>query len=180
MTPRRNTPRDDCTVPARRSRAIARVGFSLAALLAVASVDACRGVQLRSPIAPTNGGPPSTFVQTTSDTRSTRVIGVRDGLSRTAAFRAASDLLGQKFSIDVSDAHAGFLMSSWQATSLREGAPDLRYRTRIIIRFVGDDGKQVSVRADANWQRGDEWDIGYDDKLLDDVSNELAARIGKK
>jgi len=146
----------------------------------MASLAACGGMQIRSPIAPTAGGPPSSFVQTTSDARSTRVIGVRDGLSKAAAFRAASDLIGQKYSIDVSDAHAGFLMTPWQASASRDGVPDLRYRTRVIVRFVGDDWKQVSVRADANWQRGDEWDVGYDDKLLDEVSNELAARVGKK
>lgn len=146
----------------------------------MASLGACGGVKLRSPIAPAVGGPPSSFVQTTSDTRSTRVISVRDGLSRSSEFRAASDILAQKFSIDVSDPHAGFLMTPWQASFVRDGAPDLRYRTRIIIRFVGDDWKQVAVRAEANWQRGDEWDVGYDSQLLDDVGNELAARIGKK
>ena len=71
-------------------------------------------------------------------------------------------------------------MTPWQASFMRQGAPDLRYRTRIIIRFLGDDWKQVSVRVDANWQRGDEWDIGYDSKLLDDAANDLSARVGKK
>jgi len=56
----------------------------------------------------------------------------------------------------------------------------LRYRVRIIIRFVGDDWKQVTVRAEANWQRGDEWDIGYDSKALDDVATDLRTRIGKR
>ena len=154
--------------------------LSVAALAGIACVTACGGVQIRSPIASAAGGPPSSFVQTTSDSRTTRVINVRDGLSKSSAFHAASDLLGQKYSIDVSDPRAGFLMTPWQGTALRDGVPDLRYRTRIIVRFVGDDWRQVSVRADANWQRGDEWDIGYDDKVLDEISSELAARIGKK
>jgi hypothetical protein len=41
----------------------------------------------------------------------------------------------------------------------------------------------VSVRAQANWQRlgtTDEWDVGYDTQVLDDVSNDLTARIGKR
>jgi len=80
----------------------------------------------------------------------------------------------------VSDPHAGFLMTPWQASFTRNGVPDLRYRTRVIIRFVGDDWKQVSLRAEADWQKGDEWEIGYDSKLLDDVANDLAARVGKK
>jgi hypothetical protein len=146
------------------------------ACLALALSTGCGGV---SHLAPASG-PPPTFSATTSDVRATRIIDVRDGIGRAAAFRAASDLLTQRSSVDVSDSHAGFLMSPWQASFKRQGAPDLRYRTRIIIRFVGDDWKQVSVRVDANWQHGDEWDVGYDSKLLDDVANDLTARIGKK
>jgi hypothetical protein len=139
-------------------------------------------MRLQSPIAPAVA-PPPTFVLTTSDVRSTRLIEVRDGINKAAAFKAATDLLTQNYSVDVSDQHAGFLMTPWQASFLRDGAPDLRYRTRVMIRFLGDDWKQVSVRSQANWQRqgaADEWDIGYDTKLLDDVANELTARIGKK
>lgn len=123
---------------------------------------------------------PATFVQTTSDVRATRVIDVRDGMVKANAFRAATDLLSQRFTIDVSDQRAGFLMTPWQAGSTPQGAPDLRYRTRVIIRFLGEEWKQVSVRADANWQKGDEWDIGFDQKLLDEVETELKARIGKR
>ncbi len=148
-------------------------------LSAAALLGACSGVKLRSPIAPA-AGPPPTFVQTTSDARATRLIDVQAALGKTALFHAASEVLSQKYSIDVSDSKAGFLMTPWQASSIREGAPELRYRTRITIRFLGDDWNQAVVRADANWQRGDDWDIGLDTKLLNDVSNELVLRIGKK
>lgn len=158
-----------------------RVAFAIS-LAVLTSSSACGGVRVRSPIAPA-ASPPSTFVPTTSDVRSTRLIEVRDGISKTAEFKAATDLLNQNYSVDVSDQHSGFLMTPWQATFLRDGAPDLRYRTRVMIRFLGDDWKQVAVHSQANWQRqgaADEWDIGYDSKILDDVANELAARIGKK
>ena len=132
-----------------------------------------------SPSPPPNVAPP-TFVKTTSDARITRLIDVRDGMNKTALFRAASDFLTAKYSIDVSDAKAGYLMTPWQASYNRGGAPDLHYRTRIIIRFIGDDWKQVAVRAEANWQRDDEWDIGYDTQILEDVVVELRTRIGKR
>jgi chromate reductase len=124
--------------------------------------------------------PPPTFVKTTSETRTTRVIDVREGMTKQQLFRAVSDWLSQKYSIDVSDPRAGFLMTPWQASYLRDGLPDLHYRTRVIIRFLGDDWKQVSARAEANWQVGDEWDIGYDQQLLEDVLVELRTRIGKR
>jgi hypothetical protein len=132
-----------------------------------------------APTLPKNVAPP-TFVKTTSDARITRLIDVREGMSKTALFRAASDFLTAKYSVDVSDPKAGYLMTPWQASFNRGGAPDLHYRTRIIIRFIGDDWKQVSVRAEANWQRDDEWDIGYDTQLLEDVVVELRTRIGKR
>lgn len=153
----------------------------LAVGIVVVAASACGSLRLRSPIATgaTPSGPPQTFVPTTSDARMTRVLDVRDGLSKSAAFRAASDYLGQKYSIDVSDPRAGFLMTPW-INNTRGGAPDLRYRTRIIVRFLGDDGRQVSVRNEANWQQGDEWEIGFDSQMLEDAVVELRSRIGKK
>jgi hypothetical protein len=133
-----------------------------------------------SPVPPPSNTAPPTFVKTTSDARITRLIDVRDGMNKTALFRAASDFLTAKYSVDVSDSRAGYLMTPWQASFNRGGAPDLHYRTRIVIRFIGDDWKQVSVRAEANWQRDDEWDIGYDTQMLEDVVVELRTRIGKR
>jgi hypothetical protein len=153
--------------------------LATATLALTLSVSACSRVQLRSPIAPV-AGPPPAFVQTTSDIRGTRVIDVREGVAKTAAFRAATDVLTQKYSVDVSDQRAGFLMTPWQAGTTSDGGPELRYRTRIIIRFLGEEWKQVAVRVEANWQRADEWDIGFDGRVLDDVANELRTRIGRK
>jgi hypothetical protein len=137
---------------------------SLRLVVAALALSACGGVQVRSPIAPA-AGPPQSFAPTTSDVRATRLIDIRDGVTKGAAFRAATDLLTQKYSIDVSDQKAGFLMTPWQASLVRDGVPDLRYRTRVVIRFLGDDWKQASVRSEANWQRGDEWDVGFDARL---------------
>jgi hypothetical protein len=125
-------------------------------------------------------GAPTSFVSSTSDAKTTRVVILRDGFTKQTAFRAATEYLAPKYSIDVSDPNAGFLMTPWQATLLRNGAPELRYRTRIILRFLGDDWKQLAVRAEANWLRGDEWEIGYDAALLDSVTAEMTTRLGKR
>jgi hypothetical protein len=149
-------------------------------LIALMTLSAC--TRLRSPIAPAVG-PPPTFIPSTSDVRGTRLIDIRDGMTKAVLFKAATDVLAKRYSVDVSDERAGFLMTPWQASFMRDGAPDLRYRTRVMIRFLGDDWKQVSVRAQANWQRvdtTDEWDVGYDTQVLDDASNDLTARIGKR
>lgn len=127
-----------------------------------------------------NGGPPPVFVGSTADSKTTKVVTVREGLSKAAAFRIVSDLLAEKYAIDVSDPHAGFLMTPWQGSYSRNGVPDLRYRTRLVVRFLGDDWKGLSVRSEANWQQGDEWDVGYDTKLLEQAVADLRAKLGKK
>jgi hypothetical protein len=147
-------------------------------LLVSVWLGGCSRVQIRSPITAADG-PPNTWVRSTSDARTRRILEVRDGLAKPDAFKAVSDYLQESFSVDVSDIKAGFLMTPWQASMLRQGVPDLRYRTRVIVRFLGDEWKQVSVKSEANWQRGEEWDVGYDSKLLDTVTAEVRTRIGK-
>jgi len=132
------------------------------------------------PLFTSHDGAPTSFVPSTSDAKTTRIVLVRDGLTKQVLFRMATDYLAQKYTVDVSDPNAGFLMTPWQATLARDGVPELRYRTRIVLRFLGDDWKQLAVRAEANWLRGEEWQFGYDAALLDSVSTNLTARLGKR
>ena len=133
-----------------------------------------------APLFTSRDGAPTSFVASTSDAKTTRVIMVREGLAKQAAFRSTTEYLAEKYTVDVSDPNAGFLMTPWQATLSRDGVPELRYRTRIVLRFLGDDWKQLAVRAEANWLRGDEWQYGYDAALLDSVTANLTARIGRR
>lgn len=152
---------------------------TLAALSLATAATGCAGARGPSTApTPLPENPPSTFMFTTSDARLTRVIDVRDGLTKAQVFKAASDYLSDKYTIDVSDSRAGFLMTPWQNSLIRAGGPDLRYRTRLIIR-VSEDGKQASVRSEANWQRGEDWDVGFDARMMEDAVVELRTRFGK-
>jgi hypothetical protein len=152
---------------------------SLATLSLLGALAGCAGTRSASTApTPLPENPPSTFMFTTSDARMTRVIDVRDGFTKAQVFKVASDYLTSKYSVDVSDLRAGFLMTPWQNSIVRAGAPDLRYRTRLIIR-VTEDGKQASIRSEANWQRGENWDIGYDAQMLEDAVIEMRTRVGK-
>jgi hypothetical protein len=156
---------------------VLRRTLTLLSLLTIAG--GCAGARTASTApTPLPENPPATFLFTTSDARMSRVIELRDGLTKNQAFKAAADYLTEKYSIDVSDQRAGFLMTPWQNSLVRGGGPDLRYRTRLIIR-VSEDGKQASVRCEANWQRGEDWDVGYDTRMLEDALVELRTRIGK-
>ena len=122
---------------------------------------------------------PPSFVRSTAEAQVTRSLDVREGLSHVQAMRALTDALGQRYTVEVVDPRAGFAMTAWQASLLRDGVPDLRYRTRVTARF-GDDWKKLQLRHEANWARGDEWDVGYDVAQLDSVTTELRAKLGRK
>lgn len=128
----------------------------------------------------TNATAPPSFVRSTAESQVTRSIDVRDGFTHAQAMRALTEALGQRYTVEVQDPRAGFVMTAWQASLLRDGVPDLRYRTRVTARYLGDDWKKLQLRHEANWARGDEWDVGYDLPQLDSVTTELRAKVGKK
>jgi hypothetical protein len=163
-----------------RRGGVRAIALLLAGALLSASVTGCMGF-IPSPMGHTTVpvDPPDSFVPSTSDARVTRVIDVREGLTKQAVFKLAADVLLVRYTVDVSDPHAGFLMTPWQATLSRNGVPELRYRTRIVIRFLGEEWKEVAVRAEANWQNGDEWDVGYDETILDQIELDLRNKLGR-
>jgi hypothetical protein len=142
-------------------------------LLLLASLAGCA-----SATAGSSAKPPVTFVRSTAEARATRTLDVREGLQKAQAMRLLTEGLEQKYVIEVTDPRAGFVMTSWQASLLRDGVPDLRYRTRITAKFLGDDWRKLQVRDEANWAHGDEWDIGFDAVQLDSVTAELQMRLG--
>jgi hypothetical protein len=127
-----------------------------------------------------SGGAPDTFVQSSAELRATRTIDVREGLTHTQAMRTLVEALGQRYTVDITDPRAGFAMTAWRASLVRDGVPDLRYRTRVSARFLGDDWRKLQLRGEANWARGDEWDVGVDVPQLDSTASELNAKLGPR
>jgi hypothetical protein len=124
--------------------------------------------------------PPPSFVHSTVELRATRMIQVRDGLTKPDAMKLVAEALGKRYVVDVADAASGFTMTAWRASKSREGVTDLRYRTRLIARFLGEDWRRLQLRGEANWARGDEWEIGYDVAQLDSASRELRDSLSPK
>ena len=122
---------------------------------------------------------PASFVRSNADALVTRTIDVREGLSHTQAMRMLADVLNSRYTVEVTDARSGFAMTAWQASLQHDGVPDLRYRTRVTGKFIGDDWRRLQLRNEANWQRGQEWDVGYDAAQLDSVATELRGKLGK-
>ena len=130
-------------------------------------------------VTPGSGLAPASFVRTTADAPAMRSIDVRDGLSKQTAMRSLTDALSQRYVVDVVDPRAGFAMTTWQASLIRDGVPDPRYRTRFVARFV-DEWHALQLRSEARFTRTDEPDVGYDSAQLDSVATDLRAKLGKK
>jgi hypothetical protein len=130
-------------------------------------------------VTPGSGLAPASFVRTTADAPAMRSIEVRDGMSHQTAMRSLTDALSQRYVVDVVDPRAGFAMTTWQASLIREGVPDPRYRTRFVARFV-DEWRSLQLRSEARFTHGQEPDVGYDSVLLDSMANDLRAKLGKK
>ena len=126
-----------------------------------------------------NAAPP-TFVRTTAEAPAIRLIEVRDGLTRPTAMRTLLEALSQRYTVDVSDSRAGFAMTTWQASVVRDGVPDLRYRTRFTARYTGDDWRSLRLQSEARWTRGEEADVGYDAMQLDSLAADLRLKLGKR
>jgi hypothetical protein len=128
---------------------------------------------------PGSGLAPASFVRTTADGPATRSIDVRDGLTHQVAMRTLSEVLSQHYVVDVVDPRAGFAMTTWQASLIREGVPDPRYRTRFVARFVNE-WRSLQLRSEARFTRSDEPDVGYDSAQLDSLANDLRVKFGRK
>lgn len=148
--------------------------------LLLLSLAACRSLPFGPHRESDDARPPASFVHSTADVRATRLIEVREGLARPQALRILTDALSERFVVEITDPRAGFVMTAWQSSVVRDGVPDLRYRTRLMARFLGDDWHTLQLRDEANWARGDEWDIGYDAAQLDTVFSLLRTRLGSQ
>jgi len=144
------------------------------------ALSACRSLPFVPRHESEDAKPPASFVRSTADVRATRMIEVREGLARPQALRILTDALSERFVVEVTDPRAGFVMTAWQSGVVRDGVPDLRYRTRLIARFMGENWNALQLRDEANWARGDEWDIGYDAAQLDTAATLLRQRLGKQ
>lgn len=149
-----------------------------ATLLCVAIVtSACATVSRQ--VQGAESAPPPTFMRLATEAETQRSIPVREGLGKAGAFRSAVEYLTSKgYTIEARDQAAGFALTGWQATLARDGVPDLRYRTRLMLKFIGDDWRELQLRAEANWRSGDEWQVGVDRAVLDEIAGGLRTRLG--
>jgi len=123
---------------------------------------------------------PKSFMRETTTPGPVKVFApMATALPRQTAMRSLTDVLSQRYVVDVVDPRAGFAMTTWQASLVRDGVPDPRYRTRFVARFV-DEWKALQLRSEARFTRGQEPDVGYDSAQLDSLASDVRTKLGKK
>ena len=123
--------------------------------------------------------PPKTFMRTYDEPGIWKSIEVREGLSKDELWRTVVDAISQQFDLEVLEKESGYLRTSWKYTFLVGKQISEKYRTRIIIKFVGEEWKTVQIKSESNWLEKEGWILGYDTMLLEDVFGDIQGRIGR-
>jgi len=123
--------------------------------------------------------PPATFLRTFDEPGTWKSIEVREGLTKDQLWRLVVDALAQKFDMEVLDKESGYIRTSWKYTYVIEEKIIENYRSRIIIKFLGEAWNTLQVKSEANWMEKGGWILGYDTRLLEDVYGDIQGRIGR-
>jgi len=128
---------------------------------------------------------PETFIRTYNEPGIWKSIEVREGISRDELWRTVVDAISQKLDLEVIEKESGYLRTSWKFTYIkagfRGGGVSDRYRSRIILKFTGENWKILRVKCESHWLDSgrSSWIVGYDSLLLEDVFGDLQGRLGR-
>jgi len=129
--------------------------------------------------------PPATFIQTFDEPGMWKSVEIKDGMEKEVTWRTIVDALTHHYDLEVIDKDSGYLRTSWKYTYIQEGIVNQNYRSRIVLKFVGDDWKVLQVKCESNWLSSgglgepSGWILGYDSKLLEDVYGDIQGRVGR-
>jgi len=124
--------------------------------------------------------PPATFIVTYDEPGTWKTIEVRDGLTKENLWRKVVDGLTQKFDLEMLDKEAGYIRTTWKYTYVVDSRLVDRYRSRIIVKFLGEGWGRVQIKCEAHWMERDSgWVMGYDMRLLEDAFGDIQGRIGR-
>ena len=75
------------------------------------------------------------------------------------------------YDLEVIERDAGYIRSSWKYSYFSGDKVIDRYRSRIVVKLKGvPDWKTVQVKCESNWLDNKGWILGYDTRLLEDIT----------
>ena len=124
---------------------------------------------------------PKTFVKTFDEPGVWKAIEIRDDLAKDQMWRLVVDTVSQRHDLEVLEKESGYLRTSWKYTYItpRVGSISEKYRSRIVVKFLGDNWKTVQVKCESNWLDRGGWVMGYDTRILEDIYGDLQGKIGR-
>jgi hypothetical protein len=119
---------------------------------------------------------PPSFVKTNDTTKMVALLDLRTDLPKDTLWRVVTAALDRRYKLQVQDRTAGVAQTTWQSPKDSDGIPDLRYRMRVSVRFIGTDWRRLEVRCEANWKTQE---TGFDRVLLAEAIADLKTRVGR-
>ena len=122
------------------------------------------------------GCSPPNFVKTSL--ANWKSIEFRPNLERDEAWHRISDTLAKNYDLEVIDKDSGYIRTAWMFTT--SGKVDENYRARVITNIPVSNDK-VEVKIDAHWfdPWKENWIMGYDTMLLEQVYTDLQGTVGR-
>jgi len=105
-------------------------------------------------------------------------IEIRENMSLESAWSQVVDVLAKKFELEMISKEGTYVRTSWIYTWWIVGERTENYRVRAIVKFSGD-GKNVDIKTEANYLDGDQWIVGFDDRLLETVKTDIMGVVGR-
>lgn len=128
---------------------------------------------------------PENFIRTFDESGTWKSIEVKKDITRDEKWRIVVDTLSQEFDLEIIAKDSGYLRTSWKYTyvesDMRGKFVSDRYRSRIIIKFEGEDWKILRVKCESHWldKRRRSWIAGFDTLILEEVYGDLQGRLAR-
>lgn len=130
--------------------------------------------------------PPATFVEAQDEGGVWKSIRLHSnyGLFRNKnqeVWNRIFDVLSKRaYRLEERDPISGYIRTSWKNMLLADDKEDKKYRSRIIVKMLGNVWHTAQVKIEVQWRDNhkDAWITGYDSALVEDIYNDLQGRIG--
>jgi hypothetical protein len=123
--------------------------------------------------------PPVSFIKTFDESGTWKTVETREKLDKSEMWRLVVDTLTQKYDLEVVQKDSGYIRTSWKYTYIINERIVENYRSRIVVKMLGEDWKSLQVKCESNWLSKHGWEIGYDVRLLQDAFSDIQGKVGR-
>ena len=117
---------------------------------------------------------PENFQQATTSSSKWFAGELPQNCNYASAWRDVFDIVVKEFDLDIFSREEGFIQTQWNSSTSR----DTNYQTRVKIRF-SKDKKAIFVSCEGRFRANDQWHIGVDKQLQDNLKSDLQGILGR-